>query len=369
MTYAFSTLEEALRDLPALRDALGERWIECESGIPPLESNFPLARSLRIAELRGNHETLNRRLAALEDVPGSNDWKKRLRTDGPGYRELMVELAFADLLHECGIEFEHPKDGPDFSVALENESLLLIEATTPRVIAWDDELSTALWILSRQYGHSVRSTPLDEDAPILSEEVRERTVQRIVSESIALLEDQTPGSPAITQTYPELGLKIEWTPSEHPYFSSRNSPHSSHFRAFNKIWEAAEAKAKQLKSGGAHVLLIGTNQMSGSDWLPYVHAIRNEVPFYGDFDWDQIHPQVNMIIFFEATYGDGRAPAVDFLIRPKSIPEITGAPSRFIECLLRAGGTYERQSKQDDIDLVRDLTAYEARKRQASVED
>ena len=68
MPYAFLSLEEALSDLPTLRKVLGTRWIDRESNTPPLESVFPLARTLRIKELSHLHATLDRRLSDLWTV-------------------------------------------------------------------------------------------------------------------------------------------------------------------------------------------------------------------------------------------------------------------------------------------------------------
>src|SRR5215212_5132293 len=154
--YAFLTLEEALRDLPTLRGVLGQRWIDRESNTPPLESTFPLARTLRIKELSHLHATLDQRLSDLWAISGAEDWRNRLRSDGPGFRELQTELAFADFLQQRGYEFDHPEQGPDFSIILGDDPPLLIEATTPRVIAWDDDLNSRLQILSRQFEHSVQ---------------------------------------------------------------------------------------------------------------------------------------------------------------------------------------------------------------------
>src|SRR5918995_1390072 len=149
MPYEFLSLDEALSDLPTLRKVLGTRWIDRESDIPLLESAFSLARTLRIKELSHLHATLDRRLSDFRTVSGADDWQNRLRSDGQGFRELQTELAFADLLQQRGYSFKHPDKGPDFSIGIGDEPPLMVEATTPRVIAWDDDLDTRLWILIR----------------------------------------------------------------------------------------------------------------------------------------------------------------------------------------------------------------------------
>ena len=369
MPYAFLTLEEALRDLPTLRGVLGQRWIDRESNTPPLESAFPLARTLRIKELSHLHATLDRRLAELWNVTGADDWRNRLRSDGQGFRELQTELAFADFLQQRGYDFEHPEKGPDFAIVLGDEPPLMVEATTPRIVMWDDDLDTRLWILSRQYGYSVRTEPLTEDMPILNEDVTERKVQQIVADAVALLSSATEVGSVLVQTYPypDIGLSIEWTQSANPRGSGRNAPVSSHGRAFNYVSTAAERKVKQLKTVDAHTLLIGTNQLPLSDWGPYVRSVRHRVPFYGDFDWTQIHPQIDRIILFEATYGDNRVPAVDVVMRPSASADVSVGLSRFLEELRLAGEDYRRQSEEDEHKLVTELMEYEARKRQAQV--
>jgi hypothetical protein len=366
MPYEFLSLVEALSDLPTLRKVLGPRWIDRESNTLPLESAFPLARTLRIKELSHLHATLDRRLSDFGTVTGAEDWRNRLRSDGQGFRELQTELAFADLLQQHGYTFQHPDKGPDFSIDIGDGQPLMVEATTPRVIAWDDDLGTRLWVLSRQFEHSIRTEPLGDDLPILSEDVTERKVQRIVADAIELLSSASGDGSVIGQTYPypDIGLKIEWTPSANPMFSGRNAPASSHGSAFNYVWTAVENKVKQLRSVDAHTLLIGTNQLPMSDWGPYVQSVRQKVPYYGDFDWTQIHPQIDRIILFEATYGDNRLPAVDVVTRPSASADVAAGLGRFLEELRLAGEDYRRQSQEDERELVAQLMEHEARKRQ-----
>lgn len=365
MTYTFVSLDESLRGLPTLRDVLGRKWIERETGIPPVESAFPLARTLRIIELRNLVVTLDRRLTALWDIKGADDWRRRLRNNGQEFRELLTELSFATLLQEHGCAFEHPDDGPDFAISIGDGSPLKIEAITPRVIAWDDDLGARLWMLSRQFGYSVRRTPLTDDLPILSEEVTERMMQRIVRDAVNALDAAHAQRSVVEQTYDNVGLRIDWTPSPDPVFSGRNSPNSSPVRAFNYIWDAAEKKAKQLRRGNAHTLLIGTNQLPLGEWGLYVESVRRQVPFYGHFDWTQIHPQVNHIILYEATYGDGRYPAIDVLVRAEHLTMLVDGLDRFFAVLGLAGEDYHRQRAEDERELVERLMQYEARQDQA----
>jgi hypothetical protein len=196
--------------------------------------------------------------------------------------------------------------------------------------------------------------------------VTERKVQRIVADAIELLSSASGDGSVIVQTYPypDIGLKIEWTPSANPMFSGRNAPASSHGSAFNYVWTAVENKVKQLRSVDAHTLLIGTNQLPMSDWGPYVQSVRQKVPYYGDFDWTQIHPQIDRIILFEATYGDNRLPAVDVVTRPSASADVAAGLGRFLEELRLAGEDYRRQSQEDERELVAQLMEHEARKRQ-----
>ena len=92
MPYDFLSLEEALHSLPTLRKALGQRWINRETNTPPLESAFPLARTLRIKELSHLHATLDRRLCDFWTVSGAEDWRTRLRSDGPGLENFKLNL-------------------------------------------------------------------------------------------------------------------------------------------------------------------------------------------------------------------------------------------------------------------------------------
>jgi hypothetical protein len=365
MPYTFMTLDEALRELPTLREALGKKWLERESATPMLESAFPLARSLRLRELSPLHSTLDRRLAELWNISGAHDWRKRLRHNGQELRELQTELAFASFLQKRGYDFTHPDNGPDFAIVIGDEPPLLIEATTPRVIMWDNDLDTRLWILSRQFGYSVRTEPLTDNMPILSEAVTERRVQQIVADAVELLSSPTRDESVSVQSYPDIGLKIEWIPSADPIFSGRNSPNSSHVRAFNYVWTAAENKAKQLKLVDAHTLLIGTNQLPASDWMPYVQSVRSRVPYFGDFDWTQIHPQIDHILLFGATYGDSRVPAVDVLTRPSAMSSMPVGLARLFDDLHLAGEDYRRQSEEDERELVAQLMDYEARHQRA----
>ena len=88
-------------------------------------------------------------------------------------------------------------------------------------------------------------------------------------------------------------------------------------------------------------------------------------PTIGDFDWTQIHPQIDRIILFEATYGDNRVPAVDVVTRPSASADVSVWTGRFLEELHLAGEDYRRQSEEDEHKLVTELMEYEARQRLA----
>lgn len=94
-----------------------------------------------------------------------------------------------------------------------------------------------------------------------------------------------------------------------------------------------------------------------------MQSVRNRVPFFGAFDWTQIHPQVDLLNLFQATYGDGRVPAVDVLLRPGALIDVSDGMARLLEDLRLAGEEYERQSEQGDRELVGRMEAYDAAKR------
>jgi hypothetical protein len=368
MPYEFQSLDESLADLATLRKVLGEAWIKCESDVPAIDSSFPLARTLRIKELRNLTVTLDRRLADLWDVVGARDWRNRLRNNGQEFRELLTELAFADLLRERGFHFVHPSDGPDLDITIDDGPPLLIEATTPRIIAWDDDLDNRLWVLSREFGYSVRVEPLSQELPILNEQVTERMMKGIIADAANCLSTATQDDSVIEQSFPSIGMRIVWARSAYPVFSGRNLPNSSPIRAFNYISIAAENKVGQLRRFNAHTLLIGTNQLPFPEWAQYVASVRSNVPFFGRFDWSQIHPQVHHIILFQATYGDGRYPAIDVWERPGETANSSGGLRRFFEDLRLTGMDYHRQAVEDERKLVKQLMRYEKAKRRSGTE-
>jgi len=126
------TCEEALRELPTLTMVLGKKWIERESATPPLESAFPLARRLRIKELRPLHATVDRRRVELWTISGVDNWRNRLRPNGQDFREPQIALAFASFLQQFGYDVARPKEGADFAIVLGDEPPPMIEAPWPR---------------------------------------------------------------------------------------------------------------------------------------------------------------------------------------------------------------------------------------------
>lgn len=365
MAYTFTSLEESLETLPTLKDTLGKDWIEREKGTPPVESKFPLARMLRIEELKHLMVSLDRRLTDLWNIRGAADWRRRLRYNGQETRELLTEISFADLLWQRGYEFEHPDEGPDFAIAIEGCPPLLVEACTPRIIGWDDDLDTRLWMLSRQFNYSVEMEPAEAAVPILSAEVSERKMQQIVFGALGRLKSASVDRSHVTQICSDIGLRIEWSPARYPIFRKSDAPNSSPNRAFNYIWTASDKKAKQLRDAGSHTLLIGTNQLPSSDWGPYVESVRNKVPHYGYFDWSQIHPQLNRIIVYQATYADSAYPSVEVWERPGNETCATDSLYPFIHTLLVAGEDERRQRAEGERELVKRLMQYETKKRQA----
>lgn len=364
MTCTFVDLEESLGDLPNLRDALGKDWINREKRTPPVESKFLLARTLRFKELRHLAVSLDRRLADLSSVKGFGDWPRRLRSNGQETRELLTEISFADLLWQRGCSFEHPDDGPDFSIEVEGGPALLVEVYTPRIIAWDDDLDTRLLMPGHQFNYSVDLEPVGDERPILGELVTERKMQQIVAVAIGRLRSATVDRSHVTQTHADVGLRINWSPSSDPGFRKWNAPNSSPARAFNYVCTAADRKAKQLKNSDAHTLLIGTNQLPFSEWAQYVASVRGNVPFYGYFDWSQIHPQVDRIIAYLATYADNALPAIKVWERPGSETRETDRHYPFVEMLMSAAEDERQQRVAEEHTLVRRLMRHEAIQRQ-----
>ena len=365
MTYTFVDMEESLAELPTLRDVLGKNWIKREKHTSPVESKFPLARTLRIRELRHLVVSLDRRLADLKHAKGADDWRRRLRNNGQETRELLTEISFADLLWRRGYEFEHPDEGPDFVIAIDGGSPLIVEAITPRIIGWDDDLDARLWMLGRQFDYSINKEPAGNEHPILSEKVTERKMQQVVAVALGRLMSATVDRSYIAQVHTDVGLKIEWSPSSNPGFHKRNSPNSSPIRAFDYVWTAAEKKLKQLRDAGAHTLLLGTNQLPFPEWAQYVESVRNNVPFYGKFDWTQIQHQVDRIIVYQATDADNAYPSIEVWERPgkETVPRDPLFP--FIQALRMAGEARRRQNAEEESDLVARLMRHEAIQLQA----
>ncbi len=361
-------LDERLRDLPNLSQVLGKHWIEREQDISPIESAFPLARTLRIEELRHLIVTLDRLLGSLASVQGSKDWRSRLRNNGQEFRETLTELVFAGLLQELGYTFVHPDKGPDFAINIDDGPPFQVEVTTPRIVGWADDLDGRLWFLSRRYDHSLRMEPLADHSPILDENIRELTMRKIVEDSREQLEMAPPQGAQIERDWPEIGLKIIWKPNKEPRFRGYNSPHSSHVKAFNYIAHAAQVKSAQLRKAQAHTLVIGTNMLPFPEWEQYVTSLRNRVPFYGHFDWTQIPEQVRYLVLFLASYGDNKSPAVDVLVRPEYRSNVPDEIDQFLEQLRLAGENYHRERAENERVLVTQLTRYEAEQRQLALD-
>jgi len=370
MPYEFMSLEEALRDLPALSKVLGPKWIERESKTPPLESNFPLARTLRIPELRHLVVSLDRSLQELWHIEGASDWRNRLRHNGQEFRAVLAETSFAMLLHRKGLKFIHPRgDAPDFAVMIGDSPPITMEVTTPHSTVWADDLQGRLWILSRQYGYCLRSVPITNKSPILDEKIDQVLMLQIVRDSEELLKNATPEDWPSERLWDSIGLKLIWTPCEYPMISGTNAPDSSHRRPFLYIETAAEKKAAQMEKGGAHTLVIGRNMLPFPEFEIYVHSLRNNVPFYGEFDWARIPDQINCIVLFMATYDEAKLPAVDVLIRPGEERNAPEGFDRVLEALSQAHNEQIKQEAEETSEFIRQMTRYEAKQREKDCND
>jgi hypothetical protein len=370
MAYTFMGLEEALHDLPTLRKVLGQKWIERESKTPVLESDFPLARTLRIEELRNLVVSLDRSLDALRDVDGARDWRRRLRKNGEEFRAVLAETSFAMLLLRLGIKFIHPSDGgPDFAVMFDDSPPIKMEVTSPHTTFWADELDGRLWILSRQYGHRLRTEPLAEGTPILHEKVDKALMVQIVRDSEEFLRRASPGDGPFERTWTCIGLKLIWTPCEDPVNSGIDSPGSSHVHAFRYIATAAKKKAEQMEKGDAHTLVIGRNMLPFPEFEIYVHSLRNNVPFHGDFDWSQVPDQVKHIVLFLATYDEEKRPGVIVLSRPGEESNGPAGFDRFLEAMQQADSEHMQQEAEETTRFLERMTRDESDQRKRAADD
>jgi len=364
------SLEEALLDLPALKKVLGHKWIERESKTRPIESNFPLARTLRIPELRHLVVSLDRSLQELWDIDGASDWRNRLRHNGQDFRAVLAETSFAMLLDRKGLKFIHPRgDAPDFAVMIGDSPPITMEVTTPHSTVWADDLQGRLWILSRQYGYCLRSVPITNESPILDEKIDQVLMLQIIRDSEELLKNATPEDSPLERLWDSIGLKLIWTPCEYPTISGTNSPDSSHRHPFGYIETAAEKKAAQMEKGGAHTLVIGRNMLPFPEFEIYVHSLRNNVPFYGEFDWARIPDQINCIVLFMATYDEAKLPTVDVLIRPGEERNAPEGFDRVLEDLSQAHNEQRQQEAEETSEFINQLTRYEAKQRENDCND
>src|SRR5215204_4355044 len=118
-----------------------------------------------------------------------------------------------------------------------------------------------------------------------------------------------------------------------------------------------------MEKGGAHTLVIGRNMLPFPEFEIYVHSLRNNVPFYGEFDWARIPDQINCIVLFMATYDEAKLPAVDVFIRPgeeRSAPE---GFDRVLEVLSQAHNEQRQQEAEETSDFIKQMTRYEAKQR------
>jgi hypothetical protein len=272
----------------------------------------------------------------------------------------LTELTFASLLRQHGFRFLRPEKGPDFEVDIGEEQTLLVEVTTPRKVAWADDLDNRLRLLGRRLGYSVRTEPLVENSPILELDIREWTVPKVIDDAIARLTNAPDSTIPIEQEWQQFGLKIIWTPSESPMLSGYNSPNSSPTRAFNYLVEAAHEKERQLPKGRPCVLVVGTNQLPFPEWHQYLIALRNGNSSFGPFDWSRFPDRLRCLILYSASYVDSCPPKVDVVVRADD--PLTDPPGidRFIEEMVSAGEA-GRQPDPKVIELIDSLIVERAR--------
>ncbi len=154
MTLSTEPLTTLLCPYPTLQEVLGPDWIVKQDAMNPVLSPFSLARWLRMDGFGPDLSMIDGILREFRDVPGMKERRQRMRSDPFALMETLTEMYFASWLRHRGIPFDLPKKGADFKAHLGKGRSLAIEATTPRITQWAQELFERLDLVGQRTGHS-----------------------------------------------------------------------------------------------------------------------------------------------------------------------------------------------------------------------
>lgn len=299
MTLSTEPLTTLLSPYPTLREVLGPDWITEQDAIDPVLSRFSLTRWLRVDGFDPDLSALDEILKELRNIPGMKERRRRMRSDPFALMETLTELHFGSWLRHRGIPFDLPKEGADFKVHLGNGRSLAIEATTPRMTHWAQDLFERLDLVGQRSGYAVDIEYELETLPDMS-----RSMEIVLTVVRDALEALTPTGakpksvtiPEIDQDYPMYGTKVIWTPSLHPGIKQWTSPKpTSPYTMFYRLVSVAQTKACQLPVDQAGVLLLGTAN------LPHTQLWSFEKALFGEdleFDWTQVPNQIKHVILY-----------------------------------------------------------------------
>jgi hypothetical protein len=119
-----------------------------------------------------------------------------------------------------------------------------------------------------------------------------------------------------------------------------------------------------MEKGEAHTLVIGRNMLPFPEFEIYVTSLRNNVAFYGEFDWERIPDQINCIVLFMATYDEAKLPAVHLLTRTSEEQIATEGFDCFLEALREAANEQREQEADETSEFIKQMTSYEAKQRE-----
>jgi hypothetical protein len=355
--YDFVSVDSALRDLPTLREVLGPNWIRRQREKSALDSDFLLMRFLTTHELRNLVASLDQSLNALRNVEGVTDWHKRLRSNPQEFRAIQAEIAFAMLLLRGGIKFTHP-DPPavDFSLFFDDVPPINIEVIAPTKTLWADDLDGRLWYLSRLYDFKLRTEPLDE-SPIQDTKIDRGLMLRIVSDSEAALKASPPDGPTFERHWPDIGLKIIWTPSSDPWISGANHPIDHEVHPFKYVLTAARSKVEQMARGHSHTLVLSWNMLPFPAFDQYVRSVQAGMPYWGHFDWDAMPEQIQQLILIKVSYDQAKAPTSVVLNRRGSGQDLPGGFEVLARVMQAANDERRYQDEQETLAWLAPLVA------------
>lgn len=301
MALSDQPLIELMEPYPHLRHALGPQWIAVQDRVDPIQSRFPLARWLRVDGFQADLSTIDIVLQQLEGVPGIADRRRRIRSNAPALMETLTELYFGAWLLDEGFSFDLPDEGADFNVHLGENQSLAIEATTPRIAQWAQDLFERLHLVALRTGHSGSVEHQLETLADTSLSIK--IVNTIVMEALDALAPTNPNTAGmdldVTQDYPNYGMKITWTPSVRPGIAAMTSPKTtSPYTFFYRLVSAARKKAEQLSPDQAGVLLVGTQHLPVTELWSFENAIRHYPLENMQFDWTKLPNQIKHVILY-----------------------------------------------------------------------